>query len=890
MDLPTEKPFHKELVNELNNFTAKQNERFPKKDVLKMDMHCHDYNSDVPDELIGRILKAPETWLPTERLLATLQKRGCDAFTITNHNNARSCYEQQDKGLDVLTASEFSCMVPDFKVGIHVLTYGFTPEQEVKLNKLRSNIYDFQEYTCEHDIPTIWAHPLYHYTAGVPPFRFFKKMALLFERFEVINGQRDTWQNMLTKAWIESLDEENIDNLINETGLDSSRYCRDIYKKSMSAGSDSHMGIFSGLTGSYLYVPNLELKRLDTPVSQLALDAIRKGNIAPFGTHSSYEKMTIAFLDYVCQIALYHKDPGLLRILLHKGKHKDKVQAVLLSNAFAELRRHKTTMRFVELFHNCFAGNKPHFSKRWLVSKAYKPVFDEATKIADTTQKDPDYLVESLENSIFNISNQLNNILSERLTKKFDKLNNNDTWKGMTPESLMEKIEIPSEIRMLWDNHSSSDNPSENSLPLPDLGKMLDGLPFPFLAANFILAANFTSTKVLYNTRPLLEEFSQKIKKFKHPKKMLWLSDTYEDNNGVAMVLKSMLKEIRRQNLPIDILVCSNKLESEPNLIVRKPIGEFKLPFYQNQPLRVPNLLDIHRVFLEGEYDRIMCSTEGPMGMVALYLKSAYNVPSYHYLHTDWITFSKKVLHFGPDNVSRMRRFLRAYYKKFDKLFVLNRDQQKWLKSRSMGFKASKVIRTAHWVEENFTPVASNKNECYSTLNGAPVVLYAGRLSKEKGVMELPEIYNRVKSKIGDIQFAVAGTGPAEGELKEQMPDAKYLGWVDHNKLPSLYSSADLLILPSKFDTFSVVVLEALSCGLPVVAYNIMGPKDIIKKDESGYLVKTQSEMAGKIVKHLGDKESQKTFKKSAIKRAKSYKTEAILKEFLHEVGLHTNN
>ena len=146
MDYAFDKPFHSELVKELNAFTANQATRFPQKDVLKMDMHCHDYNSDVPDELIGRILKAPETWLPTERLLETLKKRGCDAFTITNHNNARSCYEQQDKGLDILTASEFSCMVPDFKVGIHVLTYGFTPEQEVKLNKLRSNIYDFQEF------------------------------------------------------------------------------------------------------------------------------------------------------------------------------------------------------------------------------------------------------------------------------------------------------------------------------------------------------------------------------------------------------------------------------------------------------------------------------------------------------------------------------------------------------------------------------------------------------------------------------------------------------------------------------------------------------------------------------------------------------------------------
>ncbi len=117
----------------------------------------------------------------------------------------------QDKGYDILTAAEFSCRVPDFDTGIHVLTYGFNPEQEVRLNKLRKNIYAFQEYTREHDIPTVWAHPLYHYSVKqMPPQDLFNKMLLLFERFECLNGQRDTWQNILVKEWIDQQDEESL--------------------------------------------------------------------------------------------------------------------------------------------------------------------------------------------------------------------------------------------------------------------------------------------------------------------------------------------------------------------------------------------------------------------------------------------------------------------------------------------------------------------------------------------------------------------------------------------------------------------------------------------------------------------------------------------------------
>jgi predicted metal-dependent phosphoesterase TrpH len=114
-----------ELKSGLDRFLSEQFAKFPREELLKIDLHCHDCNSDEPDELIGRILNVPETWIPTQRVVEELEKNGCKAFTITNHNNARSCYALREKGTDVLTASEFSCRVPDFNIGIHVLAYCF---------------------------------------------------------------------------------------------------------------------------------------------------------------------------------------------------------------------------------------------------------------------------------------------------------------------------------------------------------------------------------------------------------------------------------------------------------------------------------------------------------------------------------------------------------------------------------------------------------------------------------------------------------------------------------------------------------------------------------------------------------------------------------------------
>lgn len=893
MDYPVKQlnTFQNELLSELNTFLEAQRKKFSPEEILRIDLHCHDHNSDVPDELLGRILNLPETWISTEQQLETLKKNGCDAFTITNHNNARSCFEFQEKGMDILTGAEFSVTVPDFNIGIHVLAYGFSREEERILIKLRKNIYSFQEYACENNIPTIWAHPLYHYSLkGIPPFSFFLKMVLIFERFEVLNGQRDTWQNMLVKSWLEGITPEMVDQYASETGIDPSKYCRNPYKKSMSGGSDSHMGIFSGMTGTYLHVPDLK-NRLETRSrAQLALEAIRQGKMAPYGSHQNSEKLTIAFLDYVCQIAIYHKDPGMLRILLHKGTDQDKIIALLVSNGFAELQRHKVTMNFIELFHNAFLGKSPGFTKRLFVHKVYKAVFDDAKKIAANYKSESDGIVEKYKENITTINQKLNEILFGRLNIKFEKIMLEGRSEDVTINNLINHFEIPSEFRALLDkNHKVSGIPG-NRMELPNIPELLDGLSFPFLGSAMILAAHFTSARVLYTTRPLLQTFSEKIGKLEHPKKMLWLTDTFGDNNGVSMVLKSMHEEIKSRNLPIDILVCSNTIEPDDHLLVLKPMAEYHFPLYREQPLRIPNYLEIHHLFHDREYDRLICSTEGPMGLAALYLKHAYSVNAYFYLHTDWIMFAKKVLNLDQGNLNRFRRLLRVYYKSFDGLFVLNRDQEKWLTVRDMGFHPDAVHPTAHWADEKFIPGKDARTELAGIQPGNPIVLFTGRVSHEKGVMEIPEIFRGIKEKVPDVKLVVAGTGPAENELREALPETIFLGWVDHDELPRIYSSADILILPSKFDTFSCVVLEALSCGLPVIAYNTKGPKDIILDGINGYLVNSNSEFIQKINRYFTDEKLQTMLRKNALIRAKDYDKEKIISNFLQPLGLASSN
>ncbi|MCL1864334.1 MAG: glycosyltransferase [Spirochaetes bacterium] len=876
--------FFERINREISVFNYEQSLRFTKDETLTIDLHCHDKNSNEPDEIVGRMLNTPETWLEPIDLINTLKKHGCDTFTITNHNNGRSCYELQDKGYDILTGAEFSCTVPDYNAKIHVLAYGFTPSQEETLLKIKDDIYRFQRFALEHNIPTILAHPLYHYEEKEKlPMDFFDKMSLIFERYEVINGQRDSWQNLLVKKWVESMKISALEKYEKKFGIKSSDYCRSRYTRKIYGGSDSHMGIFAGLSGTRFYVKDAQNRLKKESRSSLVLNALLDGDSAPYGGYNNTEKMTVAFLDYFCQIVMNMKDPGLIRLLLHKGSIQDKIISFMIINGFAELQRHKLTVNFLTLFHQCLQGEMPGFTKKLMIPKDYKPIFMEAESMADIGNRAPENMAELFDKSIENIYRSLINLMFSRLNKKLKDIKFKDNNAAKSAEDFINKLELPGHIRILFESKGKNGKDGISNI---NATEFLDGLTFPFLASTIILAASYTSNRVMYKSRGMLNSFSEKLNYLKFPRKMLWLADTFEDGNGVSMSLRHMLDEIRSRDLPIDILVCSKTVKPEEHLFVLEPVAVYTPPFYEDQPIRIPNILDILKHFKNGEYDRILCSTEGPMGFISIFLKMAYSVPAFFFVHTDWITFAKDTLNFSDPAINRLRRILRGFYRSYDGVLVLNKEQQKWFRGPHMEFKRTAVKLTSHWVDEKFKKTDAAKTKIFNIKDDNPVLLYVGRISEEKGVNELPYIYHKVLKSVPNLQFVIAGKGPEEEKLKKELNGAKFLGWVEHSSLPDIYSAADLLILPSRFDTFGNVIVEAMACACPVISYNTKGPRDIIENEKSGYLVNTKEKMADIIIAHFKNKQNKIKMNQAAEERAKDFTADSIIGKLLKDTGL----
>jgi glycosyltransferase involved in cell wall biosynthesis len=110
-----------------------------------------------------------------------------------------------------------------------------------------------------------------------------------------------------------------------------------------------------------------------------------------------------------------------------------------------------------------------------------------------------------------------------------------------------------------------------------------------------------------------------------------------------------------------------------------------------------------------------------------------------------------------------------------------------------------------------------------------PIFVCAGRVAVEKNLeaflsLDLPG------SKV------VIGEGPQERELRHCFPDARFLGMLAGSQLAAHVAAADVFVFPSKTDTFGVVQLEALACGVPVAAYPVTGPRDVIGNHPVGAL------------------------------------------------------
>lgn len=216
--------------------------------------------------------------------------------------------------------------------------------------------------------------------------------------------------------------------------------------------------------------------------------------------------------------------------------------------------------------------------------------------------------------------------------------------------------------------------------------------------------------------------------------------------------------------------------------------------------------------------DYIHIATEGPIGLMARRWCVRNGRPFTTSYHTRFPEYVRARM---PVPITASYRYLTWFHNAGRAVMVttesLTRELEGW------GFQS--IARWPRGVDhELFRP----REETVLDFDG-PIFLYVGRVAVEKNIeaflsLDLPG------TKV------VVGDGPQRAQLEARYSDARFLGAKFGEELAAIYASADVFVFPSKTDTLGLVVLEALACGVPVAAYPVTGPKDLIGDEPVGAL------------------------------------------------------
>lgn len=196
-----------------------------------------------------------------------------------------------------------------------------------------------------------------------------------------------------------------------------------------------------------------------------------------------------------------------------------------------------------------------------------------------------------------------------------------------------------------------------------------------------------------------------------------------------------------------------------------------------------------------------------------------------------------------------------------------------------------KVIVVGNGVDEKFFYPKQKILE-----DGKKYIMFAGRIDREKGLFDLVESATYICSEKPDVFFIIAGKGRDLGKLQWSIRKAKlqdrfiFPGQVDKDQLVKLYQNATIFVFPSYHEGLPGAVLEAMSCGLPVIATDVRGNRDLISNGETGILVPPRSpkKMAEAISMLLEDEKLRKTLGKNARKIVeRSYTWDVVSNKFL---------
>lgn len=321
-------------------------------------------------------------------------------------------------------------------------------------------------------------------------------------------------------------------------------------------------------------------------------------------------------------------------------------------------------------------------------------------------------------------------------------------------------------------------------------------------------------------------------------------SDTYPPQlNGVSRTLERLVTAARERGAAVRVFTTTDPGAQDA---VADEVRWSSVPFwaYPQVRLAAPRVLAAQEALASWRPSIVHVATEFGVGIAGRAAARVLQVPLVTSYHTSFSAYAEfyRLGALAPMGWKYFRWFHAAAARTFTPTDAIRAEVE------AHGF--SNVQVWGRGVDgERFDP-AFRSLEWRRALgidDSAMVVLYVGRIAKEKGLEHALHAMQELHAGASAIRFVFVGDGPYEAELRAAAPpDAVFTGRLDDRALSTAYASGDVFLFPSVTDTFGNVLLEAMASGLVVLAADAGNTRELIGTDR-GVLVRAESpgEIAG---------------------------------------------
>ena len=287
--------------------------------------------------------------------------------------------------------------------------------------------------------------------------------------------------------------------------------------------------------------------------------------------------------------------------------------------------------------------------------------------------------------------------------------------------------------------------------------------------------------------------------------KILVATDAWGQTNGVVFAYQRIAAPVR-------------EFGADLAFVTPEGFPTVPLPTYPGIRLALASAAEVGRRIERAEPTHVHIATEGPIGWAArrhCLEKGLVFTTSYHTRFPEYVAARL------PVPLSLSYAYMRRFHAPAERTLAPTPSMKRELEARGFG----RVELWTRGVDHSlFRPRGASVLDL-----PRPIFLNVGRVAVEKNLeaflkLDLPG------TKV------IVGDGPARARLESAYPEAVFLGEKFGADLAEAFASADVFVFPSRTDTFGVVLIEALASGLPVAAYPVTGPLDVIGETGAGAL------------------------------------------------------